>query len=357
MRVVHLSLHRDPAGRRARDLLAAWPTLAEHAPAIARAGVHVEVLHAGAHDETVEHGGVRYVFDRSSRVLRQRLRRAQADVVHAHGLIHAVRLWSMRRGLGHTPFLVQDHGARPITGIRAWLWRHALAGAAVAFTTAEQAAAYGRGGALRPDQRVFAVPVASSTFTPGDRAAARRRTGITGHPAALWLGRLDANKDPFTILDAVARASTLVPTLALWMAWTSGALEGAVRRRVADDPRLADRVHLLGRLPHADVEPWLRAADVLVQGSHHESGGYAVIEALACGTPVIVSDIPSFRALTGAGAVGRLIPVDDARGFAEALMEGPRVTREAVRAHFDAHLAWDVIGRQWRACYQQMAAQ
>ena len=52
----------------------------------------------------------------------------------------------------------------------------------------------------------------------------------------------------------------------------------------------------------------MRAADLFVLGSHREGSGYSLIEALACGLPPIVTDIPSFRSLTGAGVVGALWP-------------------------------------------------
>src|SRR5262249_38618635 len=71
--------------------------------------------------------------------------------------------------------------------------------------------------------------------------------------------------------------------------------------------------------PHSSMEAHLRAADFLVQASHAEGSGVALIEALACGTTPLVTDIPSFRRITGAGAAGSLTPVGDAAGLANAL--------------------------------------
>ena len=62
----------------------------------------------------------------------------------------------------------------------------------------------------------------------------------------------------------------------------------------------------------------MRAADVFVLGSHREGSGYSLIEALACGLPPVVTDIPSFRSLTAAGAVGALWPCGDARALGDA---------------------------------------
>ena len=124
---------------------------------------------------------------------------------------------------------------------------------------------------------------------------------------------------------------------------------GEVRARLGGDPRLAGRVHLLGRVPHAQVETLLRASDLYVSGSRAEGSGYAAIEAMACGVTPVLTDIPAFRALTDDGRIGRLWPCGDAQRLAEALLlEATKPTSpERVRAHFDARLSFDAVGRLW----------
>jgi glycosyltransferase involved in cell wall biosynthesis len=100
----------------------------------------------------------------------------------------------------------------------------------------------------------------------------------------------------------------------------------------------------------------MRSADVFVLGSHREGSGYSLIEALACGLPPVVTDIPSFRALTGHGAAGRLWPCGDANALRGALVSvgspSPEV-RSAVRTHFDAELSFAAVGRKLSAAYRQ----
>ncbi len=102
-----------------------------------------------------------------------------------------------------------------------------------------------------------------------------------------------------------------------------------------------------------------RAADFFVLGSRGESCGYAVIEALACGTPPLVTDIPSFRRLTGEGAVGALAPPGDAAAMARALVEwsGRRrdALRRAARRHFERALSFEVVDKQLRGVYETLA--
>jgi glycosyltransferase involved in cell wall biosynthesis len=168
----------------------------------------------------------------------------------------------------------------------------------------------------------------------------------------LWVGHLDANKDPLAVVEGVARAALRLPGLQLWCAFGNATLLPDVEALVRAHPQLDGRVHLLGSVPHARIETLMRAADVFVSGSRAESCGYALLEALACGATPVVTDIPAFRALTG-GAVGRLWPAGDVPRFADALVEAwsRPPSRAAIRGHFDAHLSFAAVGRRWAHAY------
>src|SRR5690606_38499690 len=192
-------------------------------------------------------------------------------------------------------------------------------------------------------------------FSPGDAYEARIETGISGEPCFLWLGHLDANKDPLTVLDAFAAALPLIPHARLWMAYKRAPLLDAVRARIALNPALRERVHLLGEQPHRRVELLLRAADFLVQASRFEGSGYAVIEALACGTTPLVTDIPSLRRITGEGTVGGLFPPGEPTALARLMVKHAARRRAAdrafARAHFERSLSFDAIGAELVAAY------
>ena len=144
----------------------------------------------------------------------------------------------------------------------------------------------------------------------------------------------------------------------LYCCFADAPLLHAVEDRIATDSHLRDRVHLLGRVPRDRIELLMRAADLFVLGSHREGSGYALIEALACGLPPVVTNIPSFRSLTGAGAVGMLWPCDDPKALCEAMRSiAGRVgseMRAAVSAHFDRELSFDALGRKLAAMYEDV---
>jgi len=180
---------------------------------------------------------------------------------------------------------------------------------------------------------------------------------VFGNPALLWGGRLDENKDPLTILDAVEAAADNLPDLRLWCCYHEQPLLDRVKARIAASPILSSRVHLLGKVPHETIERLCRAADFFIAASHREGSGYALIEALACGTTPIISEIPAFRSL--AGNVGFFAAAGDASSFAAAIAAAARKPRPELRArtieHFNENLSFDAVGRQLRDIYAAMA--
>lgn len=206
---------------------------------------------------------------------------------------------------------------------------------------------------------MFEVLESSTRFAPGRQDEARAATGTGGAPCVLWIGRLTADKDPMTALEAFALAAERLPGARLWMAYGEAPLEAEVRARIAADPRLRDRVRLLGRVAHARAETLCRAADVFVSASRREGSGYAVLEALACGLPVLAADIPATRRILRDGTVGGLFPAGDASALAELLIghasRPAEAARNAVREHFTRHLSFDAVGREMRAAYEGVA--
>jgi glycosyltransferase involved in cell wall biosynthesis len=368
LRVVQVNCVIDGERRTPEALLAAWPTLSAVATATARAGAEVTVLQASRVPGEYRRDGVTYRFVTEPRFrggsgpgvmpwrLSAAVRREAPDVVHFNGLdfpLHARAICDLG-----VPVLMQDHASRPFGRIsRLRRWGHEKV-AAVAFTSCAQAEPFLRKGQVPPDIPVVAIPESSSDFTPGDRDEARRETGLFGSPALLWVGHLDANKDPLTILRAVRTLLPALPELQLWCAFAGTDLLPEIEKLLREDARLAAHVHLLGQVSRDRVQALCRASDFFVLGSRRESTGYALLEALACGVTPIVTDIPPFRALTG-DAGGALVPVGDADGFAAAILRLAPQSRMEARArvldHFARNLAFDTVGARLVAAYAAIA--
>ena len=104
--------------------------------------------------------------------------------------------------------------------------------------------------------------------------------------------------------------------------------------------RIGDRVELTGQVP--DPFAWLMRASLAVTASWFEGLGNAVIEALACGTPVVSTDCPfGPREILADGQFGTLVPVGDVAAMAAAMQHAlaQPVDRARLRARGGQHRA------------------
>jgi glycosyltransferase involved in cell wall biosynthesis len=370
LHVLQISFFVDQARRAPAELLSEWHALADVAAAARAGGVRVTVIQASLIEQTLERDGVTFHFlapapgeplTRSARFA-ELLGELRPDVFHVHGLNFAREVVGLRGLAPQVPILLQDHADRPPRFWRRGRFRLGLGQAdALAFCSRLQAQVFGRAGLLRAKVRIFEIPESTSDFTPGPRDVARAATGVSGDPALLWVGHLDANKDPLCVLEGVARAVPRLPGLQLWCCHGNAPLLDAVRRRIAADDALRTRVHLLGRVPHARVQELMRAADLFVLGSHREGCNFSVIEAMASGLAPVVTDIPSMRVLTADGAVGALWSRGDPDSLVSALTRaaaGDAAERRArTRAHFETQLSRAALGRRLAAAYHSLRSE
>ena len=134
-------------------------------------------------------------------------------------------------------------------------------------------------------------------------------------------------------------------------------------RAVADEvagPRL--EVRWKGEIPNRDVMPVVAAHDLLIQPSGSENYGHSIVEALLCGTPVLISDSTPWRGLEAEG-VGWDLPIADEAAFVRALREAEAASSQAALEKRARTRAWaetrldlpGAIGRL-RACLDEAIA-
>jgi glycosyltransferase involved in cell wall biosynthesis len=375
VRIVQLNLAADPALADPGALLARYHTLTGWSGALTRAGAQVHVVQRFSRDAVVERDRVFYQFVEDGapglpapwstfpRVL-EATGRAGPDVVHVNGLMFPGVTTALREVLGdRVAIVLQDHsgvlpGRRvwPIARVRSARWSKAFRAAdAVSFTAPELASRWRRAG-LPPELPVLALAEASTDLKPVDYADARRSTGMTGAPAILWVGRLNANKDPQTVLSAMKRVASRIPEAHLWMIVPPGATQHEVRRSIDGSTTLRHHVTIVGPVEHRHMNAYYSAADLFISGSRHEGSGYALIESIACGVLPCVTDIPAFRALTHGCA--ELWPPGDVDACVAALVNAAhRVSpdeRAVMRALFLRELSWDVLGQRTMAAYRSL---
>jgi glycosyltransferase involved in cell wall biosynthesis len=165
--------------------------------------------------------------------------------------------------------------------------------------------------------RVHYTGVDLDTFETGDRDAAKAALDFSG-PVLLCVGALIPRKGQ----DLLVRALPLLPDVTLLLAG-----QGAFRRtleNLAQELGVERRIGFLGSVPHHKLPRIYSAADIMVLPSESEGLANAWVEALACGTPIVITDVGGARELLDQPEAGRIVARD------------PEAIAQAVRAILDA---------------------
>jgi len=181
--------------------------------------------------------------------------------------------------------------------------------------------------------RVVHNGIAERTITGElERRARELRASLAAHQVLLGVvGRIEMQKRPLVLLSAL----DLLPTDLLehlHIAWigapTDSELAMAMRRRIEDEP-WGERFSILA--PRRDIGAFYAAIDALVLSSSWEGFPNAVLEALAYGRPVVSTDVGDASAMVVPGSTGWLVPREDPRALADALVRMLRTPREQLR--------------------------
>lgn len=218
----------------------------------------------------------------------------------------------------------------------------------------------------RTPERVIEMPngVDAEAFSPGpDTTGLRERLGIPGDAVvASFVATLDRAhhfKRLDVAIEALARARN--QNLHLLVAGGGELLEGF--RAEAAAAGLGARVHFLGRVPHAELPDVLRASDLFVLTTEPpESFGIVLIEAMACGLPVLATDYPGVRAVIDP-ETGILVGAGDSAAAAEALdrlvdlgATGRERLGAAGRAKAEERWGWPALLDRMERAYEEALA-
>ncbi len=147
---------------------------------------------------------------------------------------------------------------------------------------------------------------------PADREAARAALGLT-RKTLISVGGLIPRKRLHLTIDAL----TLLPDIDFLVAG-EGPERAALQARI-DAVGLSDRARLLGPVPHAQLAAYYGAADASVLASSREGWANVLLESMACGTPVVASDIPGNPEVVQAPEAGLIVRANTAEGIADAV--------------------------------------
>ncbi len=168
-----------------------------------------------------------------------------------------------------------------------------------------------------------------------DPAETRRSLGVTG-PLLLSVGHLIERKGHHLAIEALQDLP----------GWTLAIVgEGPERDRLAAQAQrlgLGSRVVLCGAQPHDALPRFYSAADTLILASSREGWANVLLEAMACGTPVIASNIPGNPEVVRSAEAGRIVAQNIAGCFAQTILDlhAARPSRAATRAYAE-QFSWE----------------
>jgi glycosyltransferase involved in cell wall biosynthesis len=311
--------------------------------------------------------GVTYYFVRQQKKIvrfpkniHRIIQKIAPDIVFINGLVFPLQILQLRFILKKNARILLLHRAdKPFTGIKKNLQK--LADRYIdgyLFTSFEFGKEWIEQGLIGRPDKIYEVIQASSQFQFKNRESSRSLLGINGSIIFLWVGRLDANKDPVTVVRAFIEFLAIEPAAKLYLIFQQDDLRGVIENILEQNESAKENIKLLGRKSHQELADWYNSSDFIISSSHYEGSGVAVSEAMSCGCIPILTNIPSFRKMTGPGFCGMLYTPGNKEELLNCLIKTKNTDinkeREKVLEQFRQELSNEAIGKKLNRIMKQL---
>jgi len=280
------------------------------------------------------------------------LRRRPFAAIHAHWLLPLGLLAVLSR----VPTLATAHGTDvfALRGQLADALRRYVVRRAAAITTVSEALRQRLVATGALAERITVQPMgieACHLFTPGFRRN-------THFPHLLFVGRLVETKGLLVLLTALTAVLEHHPKVSLEIIGDGLERDALITQTKALG--LTDYIHFVGALPNTALPEFYRNADLAIFPSLIEGFGLVLTEAMACGCPVVASDLPPFRELAEGCPSVAFFPPGDSAELVAAILEvlaNPAAWREATevsRRFILERYDWEPVSQGYSALLQQV---
>lgn len=225
---------------------------------------------------------------------------------------------------------------------------------------------------VSPLGQIEVIPCGTDTtnFQQMSKAEARSQLGLDPQAKiVLYVGRFDPRKGIETFVRSCAQLKAAYGDklqLAIVGGSSPDRADGKERTRIKSIVQslgLGDRTLFAGQVGHDRLPLYYGAADVCVIPSHYEPFGLVAIEAMACGTPVVASNVGGLRFTVLPEETGLLVPPHDIDGFAAAIdrvlsneLWANKLSQQG-SANVDRRFSWSGVGIQLSDLYRRVLAQ
>lgn len=298
----------------------------------------------------------------SRRLLRRLCRQGRVDLIDAHfGYPDGDAAVRLGRWLNR-PVTLTLRGTEPrhsrAPGLRPRL-RRALLGADHIISVSESLRRVALGLGVPPERTsVVGNGVDTDTFHPVDRMQSRRQLGLPEEAQVLvTVGGLCERKGFHRVIEQLPHLCERHPDLHYLVVGGPTAEGDWTDRlqRMRTELGLQERVHLLGNLPPEALKGVLSAADVFVLATRNEGWANVILEAMACGLPVVATDVGGNTEVISAPELGSIVPFGDGAELGAALDRAltRNWDRQAIINHARAN-SWDTRVEALLRIYDQV---
>jgi D-inositol-3-phosphate glycosyltransferase len=184
---------------------------------------------------------------------------------------------------------------------------------------------------------------------------------VAGRPVLRFVGRIQPLQGADLAVRALAELADPRAVLVIVGGPSGPDGEEELRRlhTLVDELGLATRVRFVAPRPHEELARFYRAADVCVVPSRSESFGLVALEAAACGTPVVASNVGGLRIVVDDGVTGLLVDERDPRAFAGAIdrvLHSDRAPMAAAAVRHASGFRWSTAAARLRRHYHDLGA-
>ncbi|MDB5221360.1 MAG: hypothetical protein JWN83_27 [Chitinophagaceae bacterium] len=267
------------------------------------------------------------------------IKQLNPDVVVVPGFHFPLQVIQLRWRLGEKVKIILEHHAdKPSTGFKKVLQK--IAGKyvdAYHFTSMGNAAEWLDAKIISNKNKCYEIPANSSYFSRLDKEQSKRQLLMSGFTNFLWVGRLEKNKDPLTVLNGFEKYLPGNPSARLHMIYQTEELLPEMEKIIRGNPLLSQSVFLHGHIPHHELATWYSAADFYISGSHKEGGSIALLEAMSCGCIPIVTTIPAALKVIEKGKYGLYYEAGNTDNFFEKLLTTATIDKNKLSADVEIY--------------------
>lgn len=347
-----------------------YPAIHGWCKALSELGTQIDVYQRFSENAVFNKDGVTYhlVKDKNQSSLKwysnpktfhENLIDARHEIIHVNSFRYSYQASLLKKEIPSLKIVIQHHAERPGHRIKRFLIKNFCSSLdGFIFSSSEIHNEWVNVNAISGLKKSTEIMEGSSNFIFTNRDATRRIAGLSGKPVLLWVGRLNENKDPLTVLSGFSKLVQDFPEARLYMIYSESDLKQKISSFINKNSLLKNSVELIGFVGYDKISKYYNSADYFVLGSHYEGSGFSLVEAMACGVIPIVTDIPSFRMMTDGGKIGALWKPGYADSFfknAKLLFERPiKIESEKTLNFFQSNLSYPAIGRKAKKFYESL---